>query len=293
VLRLFSLESARWIKAKLPGKPRPIPPSSQPLIMLYQTFLRMLRCRIQFALSFPNRSPANNTNKAKSSSTSNNNNSKEASEAEFDELEFAEKNLKTAKEIIIKLLTECETSSSLKSLEASLLEVALFYYVYIDSLGKVELPPEARKPEVPTIRERQLKEVESLREILKKIDPQKNSKFIEAAKMLCVKVSQTTFYQKVSKDEMRQIFEVMGRDVGTGVGSFGGHWYTCSKGHIYAIGECGGAMQQSKCPECGEIIGGSNHRLVNNNSVATDFLAQVNGAAPSEDWQDQARQNGF
>merc|ERR1719376_472191 len=29
-----------------------------------------------------------------------------------------------------------------------------------------------------------------------------------------------------------------------------GHWYKCPNGHVYAIGDCGGAMVESKCPEC-------------------------------------------
>ena len=46
-----------------------------------------------------------------------------------------------------------------------------------------------------------------------------------------------------------------------------GHWYKCPNGHIYAIGECGGAMQQRSCPECGETIGGTDHRLAQGNKV--------------------------
>ena len=39
-----------------------------------------------------------------------------------------------------------------------------------------------------------------------------------------------------------------------GLGS--GHWYECPNGHPYVIGECGGAMQKSVCPECKAEIGG-------------------------------------
>lgn len=34
-----------------------------------------------------------------------------------------------------------------------------------------------------------------------------------------------------------------------------GHWFKCPNGHPYAIGECGGAMETSKCNECGADIG--------------------------------------
>ncbi|KAJ3021022.1 hypothetical protein HKX48_009341 [Thoreauomyces humboldtii] len=86
------------------------------------------------------------------------------------------------------------------------------------------------------------------------------------------------FYQPVSIEEKMAIFAVMGRDVGTGVGSFGGHWYTCPNNHLYTIGECGGAMQTSSCPECGATVGGSSHRVRDDNNVATDFLREVGGA---------------
>ena len=47
-----------------------------------------------------------------------------------------------------------------------------------------------------------------------------------------------------------------------------GHWYTCPNGHIFSIGECGGAMQASRCNECGEAIGGGGHTLLSTNRSA-------------------------
>ncbi|CAG4956216.1 unnamed protein product [Colias eurytheme] len=55
------------------------------------------------------------------------------------------------------------------------------------------------------------------------------------------------------------------------VGLKAGHWFKCPNGHFYCIGECGGAMQVSKCPECGEAIGGSSHRLLATNSHAREL----------------------
>jgi len=57
-----------------------------------------------------------------------------------------------------------------------------------------------------------------------------------------------------------------------------GHWYKCPNGHIYAIGECGGAMQESKCNECGAKIGGHSHSLNATNSVATEMDGSRHGA---------------
>ncbi|CAI5949305.1 unnamed protein product [Closterium sp. NIES-64] len=54
-------------------------------------------------------------------------------------------------------------------------------------------------------------------------------------------------YFVVTEREKDEVYRAMG---------FGaGHWYRCRNGHVYAIGECGGAMQESRCPECGEVVG--------------------------------------
>ncbi|PPJ57706.1 hypothetical protein CBER1_00182 [Cercospora berteroae] len=39
-----------------------------------------------------------------------------------------------------------------------------------------------------------------------------------------------------------------------------GHWYCCVNGHPFTIGECGGAMEQTRCPECNAPIGGQHHQ---------------------------------
>jgi HECT-domain (ubiquitin-transferase) len=51
--------------------------------------------------------------------------------------------------------------------------------------------------------------------------------------------------------------------------------YACPRGHIYTIGDCGGAMERGTCPECGAIIGGEQHRAEQGNAVRLD----VDGAA--------------
>ncbi|XP_053609181.1 NFX1-type zinc finger-containing protein 1-like [Plodia interpunctella] len=50
-----------------------------------------------------------------------------------------------------------------------------------------------------------------------------------------------------------------------------GHWFKCPNGHIYCIGECGGAMQVSKCNECGAPVGGTHHQLLSSNSHAGEM----------------------
>lgn len=78
-------------------------------------------------------------------------------------------------------------------------------------------------------------------------------------------------YQPVSIEEKTMVFHALARDVGTGFGGYGGHYYRCPNGHTYAIANCGGAVIESKCPECGEVIGGSGHRLSVGNDVDPEF----------------------
>lgn len=40
---------------------------------------------------------------------------------------------------------------------------------------------------------------------------------------------------------------------------------------MYAIGDCGGANQRGKCPECRADIGGMQHRLAEGNSLAPEM----------------------
>ena len=74
------------------------------------------------------------------------------------------------------------------------------------------------------------------------------------------RLKENPFYEKVSSSEKKAIVLAMGGGHG--------HWYTCPNGHDYFIGECGGAMQTSRCAECGEEIGGNNHQLVGTNRIS-------------------------
>lgn len=61
------------------------------------------------------------------------------------------------------------------------------------------------------------------------------------------------------------------REIVKAVGLKQGHWYKCPNGHPYAIADCGGAMEEAKCYECGAKIGGRNHTLTAGNAVATEM----------------------
>lgn len=62
----------------------------------------------------------------------------------------------------------------------------------------------------------------------------------------------------LSPEEKKMIVKAMGMAAG--------HWFKCPNGHTYCITECGGAMVESKCNECGAKIGGSQHRLRTDNA---------------------------
>ncbi|GKU06754.1 unnamed protein product [Fusarium langsethiae] len=64
-------------------------------------------------------------------------------------------------------------------------------------------------------------------------------------------------YRPVTTEELRQVYAAsMGELRGTG------HWYMCRNGHPFTINNCGMAMEEATCPECGAPIGGRNHRSV-------------------------------
>jgi hypothetical protein len=46
-------------------------------------------------------------------------------------------------------------------------------------------------------------------------------------------------------------------------------------GHYYFIGDCGQANQLGRCPDCGEAIGGTGHRLVGTSSDAATELTNA------------------
>jgi len=71
-------------------------------------------------------------------------------------------------------------------------------------------------------------------------------------------------------------------------GSAQGHWLKCTNGHIYCVTECGGPMEQAKCPECNVDIGGVNHRYVEGTTVATEMDGSTHVA-----WSEANNMNNF
>ena len=73
----------------------------------------------------------------------------------------------------------------------------------------------------------------------------------EAEKML----RDATFYEPVTNAEKAAVYAAMAQSFqGTG------HWYYCTNGHPFTVGECGMPMQTSTCPQCGATVGGTDHQ---------------------------------
>ncbi|KAK7060167.1 hypothetical protein VNI00_000931 [Paramarasmius palmivorus] len=77
-------------------------------------------------------------------------------------------------------------------------------------------------------------------------------------------IERDTVYQPLSHQEMEDVVKAFGF-------THRGHFYNCPNGHPFVITECGGAMQASRCPECGAPIGGSDHSLDASNTRAMEF----------------------
>lgn len=73
-----------------------------------------------------------------------------------------------------------------------------------------------------------------------------------------------------------------------GQGRKQGHWLKCANGHIYCVTECGGPMEQTKCPVCKVDIGGVNHRYVKGTTVATEMDGSTHVA-----WSEANNMNNF
>ena len=84
----------------------------------------------------------------------------------------------------------------------------------------------------------------------------------------------------ITERERKQIVEAMGFSRG--------HWFKCPNGHYYCIADCGGAMQESKCPDCGALIGGRNHTLTADNAHAPEMDGSLHPA-----WSEAANLANF
>ncbi|CAG8303689.1 unnamed protein product [Penicillium olsonii] len=87
-----------------------------------------------------------------------------------------------------------------------------------------------------------------------------------------IMLNRGTFYTQVSHEERLEVLQAMAQEFrGTG------HWYQCENNHPFTIGECGGAMQMARCPECGAPVGGRNHETAAGVSRAEELEVMIEG----------------
>ncbi|KAF8265012.1 hypothetical protein EI94DRAFT_1737067 [Lactarius quietus] len=107
-------------------------------------------------------------------------------------------------------------------------------------------------------------ELRSERDWFKDNCAEKGEKFVKEYEALATHLLTERGYEPLSLKERADIVKAF-------VFSHRGHFYNCENGHTFVIGECGGAMQAARCPECNAVIGGSDHRLHQSNTRAMEF----------------------
>ncbi|KAH9011840.1 hypothetical protein EDB84DRAFT_994480 [Lactarius hengduanensis] len=123
-------------------------------------------------------------------------------------------------------------------------------------------------------------ELRSKREWFTQNCREKGDKFVKESNALATHTS-------YGKRTRALVFEGKGRH--REIIRFLGHFYNCENGHTFVIGDCGGAMQAARCPECRAPIWGSDHRLHQSNTRAMEFedIGRQNGSQdPHWPWEE-------
>lgn len=142
-------------------------------------------------------------------------------------------------------------------------------YIFLAQLHALERSQSEAPNEREKHAERSREAIAAARKLCHQYPGQTNglsSEIDEAEEMLKLE----TFYSAVTSEERLEIIAAMAREFrGTG------HWYYCQNGHPFTIGECGGAVQLSACPECGARVGGQGHRTVDGVTRADDLEQEL------------------
>ncbi|PKC05407.1 hypothetical protein RhiirA5_485610 [Rhizophagus irregularis] len=99
-----------------------------------------------------------------------------------------------------------------------------------------------------------------------------------------IKHKQEIARNSLSEEERRQIINAMNEETRTTDfnSMVGGRWFVCPNKHPYYIGNCGGATQISRCPDCSATIGGTQHRVINSNKFYGEFDNSTSPAWPGQ-----------
>lgn len=90
--------------------------------------------------------------------------------------------------------------------------------------------------------------------------------------------------QRLTHHEIEQIISAMNSETRSHAihNIVGGRWFVCPNKHPYYVGDCGGATEISKCPECDALIGGVEHRVVESNRFYGEFDGSEKPAWPGQ-----------
>ncbi|CEG78950.1 hypothetical protein RMATCC62417_13481 [Rhizopus microsporus] len=89
--------------------------------------------------------------------------------------------------------------------------------------------------------------------------------------------------QKLTPQEKNQIICAMNEETKSGMFNIvGGRWFVCPNKHPYFVGDCGGATEVSRCPECNAPIGGTQHRVIESNRFYGEFDGSEEPAWPGQ-----------
>ncbi|KAG9063296.1 hypothetical protein KI688_004178 [Linnemannia hyalina] len=138
-------------------------------------------------------------------------------------------------------------------------------------------PFDKRSPEQQQLRQKAVDEVlEQFMNTLKEIEDSDQiglrnmwlpkARELESSMVTAVKIALCQLDQPLTQAEKFEVFRAMQIEL-----HGAGHFFRCPNGHSYVIGECGGAMQESICPECGAGVGGRSHQLAEGNQVDTEY----------------------
>jgi hypothetical protein len=152
--------------------------------------------------------------------------------------DFDERNLRPPSSLFCRLASQSAFGNSQFSIAISLGQVDCRDWQYIEEVQKVINP---------------------LNGILEDDSKIKNDEFVKHLTNI-KEIRKRYSLDGLTDEELKTIVKAIGGKKGS--------WYKCPNGHIYNIGECGGATVEGRCNECNERIGGRNHRLLETNSHA-------------------------
>ncbi|KAF7729628.1 hypothetical protein EC973_004001 [Apophysomyces ossiformis] len=98
-----------------------------------------------------------------------------------------------------------------------------------------------------------------------------------------IKTRQEILRQEITHREKTDIINAMNEETRSGLHNIvGGRWFVCENQHPYFIGDCGGATEISKCPQCGATIGGTQHKVIETNRFYGEFDGSFEPAWPGQ-----------